>query len=304
MSEKTMALTTYQFGGNNPVSFNDPSGLLVHDPGFWHDQHELADKTSNWNDIDNTFAEIDHYDKENGIGTPPSPDGVSKGTGSYDFYGKAAKSAFKALLNAYNRSDDGDWSFSVDTHAGAVGFYEPNYDKYSTEGNTVTVTTQFISWQDYFDSGGPGDGKKTSTTPDNQTFSLKNFTNTMNRYSLSFMAGTDFYIQKSALSNAPKWLVGPYSRSISMDGATEYTSILSIQMRRLGWQHGGRFLQDGAAYIAFATLTYDNLTYYKDIIDGKQNFQQVQDHYNDVTINPIFWAYKKIEPWLISLGNK
>lgn len=118
------------------------------------------------------------------------------------------------------------------------------------------------------------------------------------------MAGLDFYVKKELLASAPKWLVGNYGRSITMEGAKDFTSIISIQMRRIGWQHGGRILQDGAATLAFASLTYDNLSYYNDILQGNQNFQQVQNHYNDPTINPMFWVYKKIEPWLISLGNK
>ncbi|GEM_PF-5741352 len=51
--------------------------------------------------------------------------------------------------------------------------------------------------------------------------SLLNKTNTI-RVSLS-----DIYINKHALSRAPKWLVGSYNRSIVMEGAKDYTSLMS-----------------------------------------------------------------------------
>lgn len=110
-------------------------------------------------------------------------------------------------------------------------------------------------------------------------------------------------IPKATLSNLPQWFVGKYGRSIAMKGANKYTSVLSIQMRRLGWQHGGRIIGDVSAVAAFTSLAVDNGYYYNDIIQGKQSFDQVQEHYDDVTLSPIFWIYKRIEPWLISLGE-
>lgn len=79
-----------------------------------------------------------------------------------------------------------------------------------------------------------------------------------------------------------------------MKGANNYTSVLSIQMRRLGWQHGGRIIGNTAAAVSFASLAVDNGYYYNDIIEGKQSFEQVQEHYDDATLSPMFWLYKRI----------
>jgi RHS repeat-associated protein len=75
MSEKTMALTTYQFGGNNPVSFNDPSGLLLKKREDIYDSYG----NWNWNDVENSFAELDSYDREMGIGFPQDLSGGYSG---------------------------------------------------------------------------------------------------------------------------------------------------------------------------------------------------------------------------------
>jgi RHS repeat-associated protein len=111
MSEKTMALTTYQFGGNNPVSFNDPSGLLVHDPGFWHDQHELAQNSGNWNDVENNFDQMDEYDKENGIASLPKT-GFGNKSNNSNFWNKTINYGFNLLGD-----DDGtvDFNFTSKT---------------------------------------------------------------------------------------------------------------------------------------------------------------------------------------------
>lgn len=109
-------------------------------------------------------------------------------------------------------------------------------------------------------------------------------------------------LNKRELVNLPKWFVGDYGRSIVM-GKYDYTSVLSIQLRRLGWQHGGRIVGGAANAIYIGTTVYENVSYEKAIINGKQNFNQVQSHYDNFTVSPMFWLYKRIEPWLINLGK-
>jgi RHS repeat-associated protein len=75
MSEKTMALTTYEFGGNSPISFNDPSGLLLKKREDIYDSYG----NWNWNDVENSFASIDSYDEEIGIGRPSDLSGGYSG---------------------------------------------------------------------------------------------------------------------------------------------------------------------------------------------------------------------------------
>src|SRR6516225_7217734 len=75
MSEKTMALTTYEFGGNSPISFNDPSGLLLKKREDIYDSYG----NWNWNDVENSFAAMDSYDEEMGIGRPSDLSGGYSG---------------------------------------------------------------------------------------------------------------------------------------------------------------------------------------------------------------------------------
>lgn len=105
------------------------------------------------------------------------------------------------------------------------------------------------------------------------------------------------------MSSLPKWFVGNYGRAIVTPGAKDFTSVLSIQFRRIGWQYGGRIVGTAANAVYIGTTVYENVSYEKDIIQGKQNFDQVQSHYDNVTVSPMFWLYKRIEPWLINLGK-
>jgi len=153
-----------------------------------------------------------------------------------------------------------------------------------------------------------GDPKpKPKQQSDNKTndtsFDYEKYKKIMDGISKGSMTLTDFYFNKHYLKELPEWFVGKYGRAISMPGSKPYTSLLSIQLRRLGWSHGGRVIGNGLAVYNFASLMVENTTYYNTVIHNNQNFEQVQQHYNDVSINPMFWLYKKIEPWLINLGK-
>jgi hypothetical protein len=111
-------------------------------------------------------------------------------------------------------------------------------------------------------------------------------------------------IPKNILGQLPKWFVGNYGRSIVMKGVpNEATSFFSLQLRRVGFRHGGRFVRNGSVVTMFITLSIENSMYYYDIIKGIENWDDVQNHYNDIFTSPAFYFYKKLEPFLINLGK-
>lgn len=86
-----------------------------------------------------------------------------------------------------------------------------------------------------------------------------------------------------------------------MKGAKDYTSFMSIQMRRLGWQHGGRIIQRAGVPIMIGTTVIENAMYYDEIIKTNPPLDEVKDHYN-TPWNPGFWIWMRIENQLKKLG--
>ncbi len=119
--------------------------------------------------------------------------------------------------------------------------------------------------------------------------------------STTVAALSDIYIDKYSLSKMPKWLTGPYNRSIVMKGTKNYTNLLSVQMRRLGWQHGGRILQGVGTSVMIGTIVIENTMYYQKIVNEQPSFEEVKDHYN-TPWNPVFWIWMKVENQLKELG--
>ncbi|MNU17091.1 hypothetical protein D3C71_52680 [compost metagenome] len=113
---------------------------------------------------------------------------------------------------------------------------------------------------------------------------------------------TDIYINKKALSQMPKWFTGPYNRAIAMKGAKEYTSVLSIQLRRLGWQHGGRIINGAAFYTMMITTAYEESKYVDQITTQNIPLNEVKEHYNEPLTSPAFWIWMMIENKLSQLG--
>ena len=74
MAEETMHLTPYQFGGNDPVAYNDPTGLLQYNPeqlresneamagGNWNWMHMLDDDGGNGSYYQSHIAEMHSHD--------------------------------------------------------------------------------------------------------------------------------------------------------------------------------------------------------------------------------------------------
>lgn len=308
LSEQSFSITPYQFGYNNPLAYNDPTGALT---------------SGEFNNIINALwgsSNGGHW-SANGGGSGQ----VDYGGGSISLFGSSDEAfGFGAAYMSQNNMWGGG--------SGWAGSFNEALSRYSSGGITAGMvqgyyTQRWAGSQFNVSAGNSPNGKGFNITSNSDPvgtmdnvlckytsyetmmtlfgggYSFRNFNKGVNNFSVAFMASLDFYMDKSKLASMPEWLVGKYGRSIAMEGAKDYTSLISIQMRRLGWQHGGRILQEGAAGAAFLSLTIDNTYYYNDIIQGNQNFEQVQEHYDDPTLNPMFWIYKKIEPWLISLGN-
>jgi RHS repeat-associated protein len=121
LGEITSDLNPYQFGGNNPVIFNDPSGALMEtgtgrmqkgSDGNYHVPwlNEMMDNSVflPWNDA-----------SSGGGGSASAVDG------GYRFTGDASKAVLQAILNAYNNPDaDGNWSFAVGKNKrGYIGYW-------------------------------------------------------------------------------------------------------------------------------------------------------------------------------------
>lgn len=121
----------------------------------------------------------------------------------------------------------------------------------------------------------------------------------LNRMSIVGVSLSDIYVDKHSLNRLPKWLTGSYNRSITM--GKNYTNFMSIQMRRLGWKHGGRAIQNVGVPVMIGTTVIENTVYYNEIINTNPSLDEVKDHY-DTPWNPIFWMWMRIENQLKKLG--
>ena len=112
LSESSSGLTPYQFGGNNPVMYNDPSGAKFVPDWIMQASDQQFNQIGDALNASNTAW----LDNPNHIG---SSGGSSGGTteaieGGYRFTGTDAVAFLHGFLNAYkNPAADGSWSFTV-----------------------------------------------------------------------------------------------------------------------------------------------------------------------------------------------
>lgn len=305
MAESAESLTTYNYSGNNPIMFNDPLGDIF---------HSVAEVQQAINDLMN--SEYGGYSD----GGPDGPELYADGdaalqagaayndaNNSWGMFADAAPDYRTAAIN-YDQSilANGGQGKVADPDnqehfAQVVSYFHDADGKGTTDENGNSGIASVVQLSSVgnitaaANQGGPGDPPGSKSKTDQAV-----------DYARLISGGISIgnvLINKSALSSLPKWFVGSYGRSIVTPGAQDFTSVLSIQFRRLGWQYGGRVVGTAANGIFIGTTIYENVSYEKDIIQGKQNFDQVQSHYDNVTVSPMFWLYKRIEPWLISLGK-
>ena len=173
LSESTMGLSTYQFGNNNPATYNDPSGAKFspnnyggHRPLFWGLTHSREIRAGlNMDDVEDmqngwtsAFFNSGFGNGEGGGGGGGAPTGQG-----YYFSGAAAQNVFIAFRNAYNNSNsDGKWSFSVGmNNDGDVGYWQLNaISGAGASGETmaeIRLQREFISFgqQDFRPNGSP-----------------------------------------------------------------------------------------------------------------------------------------------------
>ncbi|MGN8072353.1 DUF6443 domain-containing protein [Mucilaginibacter sp. 22184] len=309
--ESAESLTGYNYSGNNPIMYNDPLGDKYYqkyapvgyggaggggtwDPGQMHSNHWLnndfiGNVMNDWQmSIDIAAGNdnaIDQYIQQNG-------------TQIYNTNNKnnpLSNSSIAALLNgkaSFNMmSNDATTSYSIITN-------NAEYSNYGNYRGEVNVLDFGVIKQ----GNGASQGGDCCKTGPNTNSDGSQYIDYARLISGGISAG-NVLLNKSALSSLPKWFVGNYGRAIVTPGAKDFTSVLSIQFRRIGWQYGGRIVGTAANAVYIGTTVYENVSYEKDIIQGKQNFDQVQSHYDNVTVSPMFWLYKRIEPWLINLGK-
>ena len=167
LSESTMGLSTYQFGNNNPATYNDPSGAKFspnnyggHRPLFWGLTHsrEIRDglNMDDVEDMQNGWTSAFFNSGFGNGGGGGGGGGAPTGQGYY-FSGAAAQNVFIAFRNAYNNSNsDGKWSFSVGmNNNGDVGYWQLNaIAGAGASGETmaeIRLQREFVSLGDYFD---------------------------------------------------------------------------------------------------------------------------------------------------------
>lgn len=147
LAEQTAGLSSCHFGGNNPISFNDPNGDKWTDPmGQTHLGPNLfglfmpGGVASYYNSIEGggLFG-------ESGCGGSYAVDG------GFAFTGNKARNVFTSLVNSINKAGtDGDWSFSVGQNSkGDIGFWQSfsSIDYNADNGllDRVTIGNRFVN---------------------------------------------------------------------------------------------------------------------------------------------------------------
>ena len=144
MAEETWHLTPYQFGGNDPISYNDPTGLLYNlgmsNKGSatpildgWNtgaDQMARADRPDPWGNL---------YGGSSGGGITPIYDDKGQVIG-LNLGAQAAQAFTRAFQYAYNHpNDQGEWSVSFGTNKdGEIGYWMP-YSYFVNDGHIDKV---------------------------------------------------------------------------------------------------------------------------------------------------------------------
>ena len=174
-SEASAGMSVYQFGGNNPVSMNDPLGdkqaaglyggtnsyynfnprFNSHDKaGYWHHDDPMSDAAS-WMDSGD--------DGGSGDGS------YAIGSNGYTFIGADAQNFIAGLIGAENNADDdGNWSFGIgENRNGVIGYWQSyNFTTSQAEGKKILAGIG-IGWE-FVSLDGPGDPKKPhKTSPGN-----------------------------------------------------------------------------------------------------------------------------------------
>lgn len=247
LSEETMSMTTYQFGADNPVILNDPDGLYQHYEEHHYDPITYNVDPTNWgvptidevNQINGNLDWDDPRYSDFGSGGGGSGGGYTISDNGIDIYGGAASATFSALVNAYEHpNDDGDWHLSLGAwgaNNGDLGFWEPYYPGYSSSGNSLTVSTHFVSWGDF---GGPG--KKTSSNSTSN--GVDGFKTGLDALDLSYNLTDHSLIGAQRLANG----FGGTSEVITDVGKLKLLKGITVK---------GGF--EGLGYIALATDLYD-----------------------------------------------
>jgi RHS repeat-associated protein len=161
MAEKTQFSSTYAFVNDNPIAFNDPTGLVSAGPWITERLNELALKyATTGGDVgimDMTAAEVNGMVADcNALSTGGS--GVSGGDGEVDLSGSEAQQFFSALQNTIkNTTDGGDFLFtgnvSLDGSMNMVGISSVGtvngVEQYAVVQTMKTAMTQFgitVGW--------------------------------------------------------------------------------------------------------------------------------------------------------------
>lgn len=134
-SEASIGMSVYQFGGNNPVSLNDPLGNLatagLYDGrnGYYNFPGDHPDQSAD--PLAGTFMDADFFEGTAGGGSGYALGGSYIVHGGYTFTGDYAIQTFKDILDANNNPDKNGDSF--------IDFYNDKngniYDQYYTESN-------------------------------------------------------------------------------------------------------------------------------------------------------------------------
>jgi RHS repeat-associated protein len=145
MSEQSIALSTYQFGGSNPVSFNDPSGLLQKRPEDIYGGHSYFGRGSGncgWTDIDQTFAELDG----NGSGfEQPHIDDVLSSPGHQGIAGASSAANILHQISMAMKTGIQDIIDENSKSVDAVGWHFTNgyvNSIYTIDGNSIAISNQ------------------------------------------------------------------------------------------------------------------------------------------------------------------
>jgi RHS repeat-associated protein len=144
LGEVTYELNPYQFAGNNPLIFNDPTGALMETGTGRMQRGNDGNYHVPWlNELTDNSVFLPWNDASSGGGASAVNDG-------YRFTGDASKAVLQAILNAYNNPDaDGNWSFAVDKNKrGDIGYWTSyNFSVDNGNGNTigqVFATSTFV----------------------------------------------------------------------------------------------------------------------------------------------------------------